>query len=364
MRIKKFTADTMNSAAKIIKQELGNDAVILNSKTVYKRKLFGLTKKKAVEVIAVADQSGLDVTAPQEKKALRTLKPGPSPAPVSETEQKPIRQMVHSPIDKTRYELFPDHVRQISNLLLNQGVSSEIHHQIMLPLIELALKNEWPEKPRLLDIIGQELSCLIDDYKGFNDQTKYIALFGPTGVGKTTTLAKLAADSFLNKQKRIAFITTDTYRIAAVEQLKTYAELLSAPLEVCYSKEDFQKAQQKLSEYDHVFIDTAGRNYKETQFIKELEQLIPFGDDIESYLVLSATSKQEDLLQISRQFAHLPFCRYIMTKLDETDTLGPVLTLLSETKTCIGYITDGQAVPEDIRKMNKSEFVQSLMRFL
>lgn len=361
MNIKKFTADTMQAAAKLIKQELGNDAVILNSKTVYKRKLFGLSKRKAVEVIAVADKSGFDAPNIKEKKIDRATRPAASGLA---TTTKPVQQKIYGPADNKWYELFPDHVKQISELLTNQGFSFDIHHQIMQPLIQLALKNEWPENRKLLQIVERELSFLLDDYEGFSDQAKYIVLFGPTGVGKTTTLAKLAADCFLKKQKRIAFITTDTYRIAAVEQLKTYAELLSAPLEVCYSKADFQKAQQKLSEYDHVFVDTAGRNYKNSQFIKELEQLLPFGNDFESYLVLSATSKQEDLLNIAKQFAHLPINRYIITKLDETDTIGPILTLLSETKKGIGYVTDGQGVPEDMRKMKKSEFVQSFMRCL
>lgn len=366
MRIKKFTADTMQSAAKRIKQELGNDAVILNSKTIYKRKLFGLSKRKAVEVIAIADQSGAAEPTAKVQKKDYAVRPDPPLALVSEPYVQPVQERIHTPMDNARYELFPDHVKKISELLTNQGVKSELHQQVMQPLIELALKNEWPEQQKLLQMIEKELSNVVplDNYEGFSDDAKYIILFGPTGVGKTTTLAKLAADSFLKKQKRIAFITTDTYRIAAVDQLKTYAELLSAPIEVCYSKADFLKAQEKFSAYDQIFIDTAGRNYKESRFVKELEELISFASGMESYLVLSSTSKEADLLNIARQFAHLPIHRYIITKWDETDSIGPILTLLAETKKGIGFITDGQDVPEDLKKMNASEFVQSLMRCL
>ena len=105
---------------------------------------------------------------------------------------------------------------------------------------------------------------------GFNK--KYINIVGPTGVGKTTTLAKVAAETMLNQRKKVAFITTDTYRIAAIDQLKTYAKILNIPIEVAYNLEDFKRAADRFSHYDIVFIDTAGRNFRNEQYVKDLEK--------------------------------------------------------------------------------------------
>lgn len=186
-------------------------------------------------------------------------------------------------------------------------------------------------------------------------------LFGSTGAGKTTTLAKLAASSMLTEHKKIAFMTTDTYRIAAVEQLKTYAELLQAPLEVCYSKEECLKAQEKFAEYDHVFIDTAGRNFKEEQYITELQEMIPFDSGLQSFLVLSASAKYEDMKQVLKQFSGVPVNQFIFTKTDETASLGSVFQVLSESRIGAAYLTNGQDVPEDILSVSPKEFVRMLL---
>src|SRR5690606_31469071 len=111
------------------------------------------------------------------------------------------------------------------------------------------------------------------------------------GVGKTTTLAKVAAKSILQENRKVAFITMDTYRIAAIEQLKTYAKILDTPVEVVYSIEDYRNAIQKLKGYDLILVDTAGRNYRDEQYVKELTQNIVEAENVENYLVLSLTAK-------------------------------------------------------------------------
>lgn len=169
-----------------------------------------------------------------------------------------------------------------------------------------------------------------------------------------------AASSVLEKQKKIAFITTDTYRIAAVEQLRTYAELLNAPLEVCYTKEEFKAAQQKFADFDHVFIDTAGRNFKDGQYVRELKEIIPFERKIQAFLVMSATSKYEDMKELIKQFSSIPIDQLIFTKVDETDSLGSVMNLLAESRIGLGYMTNGQNVPEDIRYLSNASFVRLL----
>ena len=128
-------------------------------------------------------------------------------------------------------------------------------------------------------------------FGGISYSKKYINVLGPTGVGKTTTIAKMAARAVLEKKKKVGFITTDTYRIAAIEQLKTYAGLLQAPMEIVYNEQDLQEAMRKFENLDVVFIDTAGRNYKEAKFVQDLQKLIDFEENTETFLVLSTTSK-------------------------------------------------------------------------
>ena len=133
-------------------------------------------------------------------------------------------------------------------------------------------------------------------FGGISYTKKYINVLGPTGVGKTTTIAKIAARAILEKKKKVGFITTDTYRIAAIEQLKTYAGLLQSPLEIVYNEKDLHEAMVKFEHLDIVFIDTAGRNFKETKFVRDLEKLIEFEVNTETFLVLSSTSSHDSTL--------------------------------------------------------------------
>ncbi len=189
---------------------------------------------------------------------------------------------------------------------------------------------------------------------------KYIHLIGPTGVGKTTTIAKVAA-SLVQSGKRIAFMTTDTYRIGAVEQLKTYADILQVPLEVCYTKDDYLRAIERFANYDHVLIDTAGRNYRDEKYIEELTNLIEFQNGMETFLVFSLTSKEEDLEAIYDQFSHINVDRFIFTKLDETSRFGALINMPLKYKKGIAFITTGQEVPDDIQLGDSAWILNQLL---
>ena len=182
------------------------------------------------------------------------------------------------------------------------------------------------------------------------------------GVGKTTTLAKLAAECVLQKKKKVAFITTDTYRIAAIEQLKTYAKILDVPMEVCYTIEDFKEAKKKLSMYDYVFIDTAGRNFLEEKYVSDLEKIIDFNEEMETYLVRAATAKSSDMLAVYEQFSVIPISKLIFTKLDETATRGTLFDVMIKTKKGIAYTTHGQDVPDDIEAATRERIVEQMLR--
>src|SRR5699024_1707737 len=164
------------------------------------------------------------------------------------------------------------------------------------------------------DMVKKELIDLFSklDCGTINYQNKFIHLVGPTGVGKTTTIAKLAAKSMIKDQKKVALITTDTYRIAAIEQLKTYSNILDIPLEIAYTMEDYHKARLKFQSYDLVFVDTAGRNFRDPKYIAELGKVVDLDHDLETYLVLSLTTKAQDLITIFNQFRTIPVKKLIL----------------------------------------------------
>jgi len=178
-------------------------------------------------------------------------------------------------------------------------------------------------------------------------QAKVVALIGPTGVGKTTTIAKLAANFALMQGKRVALITVDTYRIAAVEQLKTYSQIIGLPVSVAYSHAEIPKIMQQYEDYDLILIDTAGRSPQHTMQVGELKSLL---DTVrcETHLVLSAQTKEQDMVDAIRRFSVVGVDRLIVSKLDETSSYGTLLNVVDQTGLPLSYITTGQKVPEDL----------------
>ena len=351
MKIKKISAPTMAEAMQIVKQEMGEDAVILNSKTVESGGVFGLFKRKLVEVIAALDEpkvkEGSIHTDHIEKQALNELSTywRDSDAPkVDDVKRSRMVQTAKPIISEPKKEQWITK-KELSDQLMNQELDE--------PLIEKILKNyehvSIENKEDVYDLLSFNLKNIFRDidFGGISFTKKFVNVLGPTGVGKTTTLAKLAAKCVLDEEKKVAFITTDTYRIAAIEQLKTYAQILSVPLEVCYNAQDFIAAKNKFSDYDVVFIDSAGRNFFDQENVLNLTKIINYDDDVEVFLVFALTGKYLDMKKIYKQFSKLPIYRFIFTKIDETHSYGAMFNLMDEFKVGTAYITNGQNVPDD-----------------
>jgi flagellar biosynthesis protein FlhF len=179
-------------------------------------------------------------------------------------------------------------------------------------------------------------------------KTCVVVLVGPTGVGKTTTIAKLAAFAKLELKQKVALLTLDTFRIAAVDQLHQYAEILQVPLHVALTVEDLKSALRFYQDRTLVLIDTPGHSPKDAEMMGQLRRFLDELPDAEVHLVLSATTKPKDLADIAQRFESLKPTRLIFTKLDETSTLGPLLSTLVRVKRPLSYLGTGQEVPQDL----------------
>ncbi|WP_435921231.1 flagellar biosynthesis protein FlhF [Paenibacillus sp. DYY-L-2] len=245
----------------------------------------------------------------------------------------------------------PEPLPEIKSRLKSQELSGD--------LIEMwvdAAYKEWVESGKtaspeaLQQILRSEVESFLKERigAGIRDTTRIVYIAGPTGVGKTTTIAKLAADQIFRARKKVGFITADTYRISAIEQLRTYSSILNVPLEVVQSPGDVQRALQRLSHCDLILMDTAGRNYLNEIYVAELHSMFGKEENSETYLVLSLTSKSQDMRKITEHFSRYGLDKVIFTKLDETESVGPMYNLLHEYPLKVSYIANGQNVPDDL----------------
>lgn len=374
MKIKKYVAASMPEAMKKIRLELGPDAVILNSKVIQTGGFLGFFKRKSIEVIAAVDH--VPKVEPKIKEKPNTLLSErqvktqgslhTSQHNIGEDEpvkeEKSSEEILHeivelknmlqnlSPAGKEIVK-YPEIIQIINDLLRRQDVDQAVREDtVQALLVRWYKQGASASLDQVLlwcrDILTNRISGYT--YGEVSFARKFINVVGPTGVGKTTTLAKIAADCKLKYHKNIALITTDTFRISAIEQLKTYAKILSVPLEVCYNLDDFRNACQTFKDFDTILIDTAGRNYRNAYYIKELKNVIDYGNKIETFLVLSLTAKQSDMEEVYMQFADFPINQFIFTKIDETSNIGSMYNMIDKYKKGAAYITNGQNVPDDI----------------
>lgn len=365
MKMKKYSAVTMTEAMSKVRADLGDDAVILNSKVVYTKGFLGLFKKKTIEVVAGMDkyETPLQPVQSLQKEMISSIKKEEVVSSELKKELSDIKMLVQSMQRPVETKKYTDDIESFLQYLRNHEINEELITRIGDELFEHAKESDSNNQSlSFRQIATQVLKEALKDvpFGGLSYQKKYINVLGPTGVGKTTTIAKMAAHAVLQKKKKIGFITTDTYRIAAIEQLKTYAGLLQAPVEIVYNSEDFKKAMETYKDFDLVFIDTAGRNYKEVKFVEDVKKLIQFEDNVESYLVLSSTSKEKDMETIIEQFSTFPIEQFIFTKADETNSIGSMINLMIKYNKGLAYYTDGQEVPEDINEAS----VDSLLKLL
>lgn len=279
-----------------------------------------------------------------------------------------LQKEVHEEEQESTDENTSENVR-FMKLLYNTMIDNEVDEKYANQIVEELDKNNIKNKPMdfVLSTIYQKLILKFGNPTGItpeNNGTKVIFFVGPTGVGKTTTIAKIASKFSVNEKKKIALITADTYRIAAAEQLRTYANILDAPFRVIYGKEELGQAIRDYSFCDYILVDTAGHSHKNKEQRDAMVSLIhelPEEQEKEVFLVLSATTKYRDLLNIADAYKEMTNFKLIFTKLDETTTFGNLLNVRLHTDAQLAYVTCGQNVPEDIENFNPQKIVKTLL---
>lgn len=398
MIIKKFQAETEAEAIIKAKDEMGSSAVVLNIKTIKHRGISRLFKKNYVEVTAAIEEpqhitspipqipkinvavdnayksSGSYMMEPsanaiEEKlNSLQTMLENRMKSSELEKKDEEDGRDITESAEETKEE---DTNLKFIKLIYNQLIDNEVNEKYVNQIIgeiQTALKKE-ATVDSILAAVYQKIILKIGQPKAIEmeeGKRKLIFFMGPTGVGKTTTIAKLASYFKLEKKLKVALITSDTYRIAAVEQLRTYAGILDVPLNVIYTIEEFNQAAEAYRDYDLVLVDTAGRTHKNSEQCSEIIHLIKDSRVDENtvkevYLVLSAATKYKDLIKINEAFGQVNNYNIIFTKLDETSCLGNILNMKLNTGVSISYVTSGQVVPDDISILDPQMIARSLL---
>lgn len=369
MKVKRYVAPSLQSAISKVKAELGKDAVILHTKRRKRGGFFGLFGREVVEITAAAAEppgfphlpTPVLPLANKEATMLTDL----------QKELSEIKTMVAgltaggAVADEVEGDLFKAYhiLSAFHNILIQNDVSAEnaasLVKKVIANLSEEELQDYGKVKGALVEALAEEL----DNSSPLSHGTglEVVALVGPTGVGKTTTVAKLAANFALLENREVAMVTADTYRIAAVEQLRRYAEIIDVPLEVVFSPEEFRQALVRLQDKDVILIDTAGRSQRNIVQLSELRTLLRQSARIKTLLVLSLTTKYRDLLDIVAKFQQVGFDALLFTKLDETTSVGSILNLVKATGKPLTYITTGQNVPDDIESADPLKLAKLIL---
>ncbi len=412
MKIRRYIGNTTQEAMGKLRKELGSDAIILHTRKIKKPGVFGMLQKSLIEIVAAVDEEKkIENTKIQPKNGYNnSIKPSEKlitkdnfkktygSFPQENTERKysnytnektsdisklinkeiiknpsivqsNSNEEINNEIKKLRGTMegfmksfesklhknfnLPDKLRYYKEVLINHGVNEIVANSI-LGNIDKHVNLDDKTDDEIKEIVRFNVTGYLGNPSPirYNGQQKIVFFIGPTGVGKTTTLAKLAAYYTLEKKLDVGLITADTYRIAAVEQLKIYSDILNIPIKIIYEKKDFYEVLSNFKDKDIVFVDTAGRNHKDEEQMGEIKELLEVVKHKEIYLVLSSTTDLEGIKEILKQYEFVDDYKIIFTKIDEASSNGVILNTKFYTQNPLSYFTTGQNVPEDIEIAN------------
>lgn len=394
MEIKTYRAKTMRDALELVRRELGPSAAVLHTREVNGGPLRRLVFGRKYEVAASAAVN-VPSRLPEAEVAEAAVGVGGN-AEFSGGRFGLAADAKEGIVDyRTRYR--EDFRRQVAGQLgeLHAMVEKLCEHAASAPAHDLpeavfraftdlidadvdeSIAREWIDeirreadartigdaallKVRLIELLEDEIK-VAGPIMTETGRCRVVALVGPTGVGKTTTIAKLAANYRLREKRRVGLITVDTYRVAAVEQLRTYADIIDLPMEVVATPREMREAVSRMSHLDLVLMDTAGRSPRDDVKIQELKSMLTEAEPDEVHLVLSSAAGAKSLLSTAEKFAGVGTTALVLTKLDEAHSLGHLVSLVRECRLPVSYLTDGQNVPDDIQVAQRGAMAERLL---
>ncbi|MGB9809149.1 MAG: AAA family ATPase, partial [Caldanaerobacter sp.] len=266
-----------------------------------------------------------------------------------------LKNLIKTIATEKNTQIFENGVKSITSKLLEYGIEKELSQLLGEGIDELDEVGKELLKKRIKAFLGAPQP--LDSGK-----SKKVLFIGPTGVGKTTTVAKIASHLILNEGKKVMLVTADVFRIAAYEQIKSYGDILGVPVRVVSNVFEFHKLQPEFKNYDVVLIDTAGRSHKDEKRVNELKTFMKYAECDEIYLCLSATTRPQDLKEVIKKYDFAGNYKLIFTKLDETDNYSSILNAVYYSGQPISYFTNGQIVPDDLMLADSEIIFSSIVK--
>lgn len=365
MKVRRYFGESMADILTRIKSEMGGDAIIVQTRQRRRGGLFGFFRPPLLEVIAAIEHdSPSEQPVPSRNRLLRSPEP-----------DLPARQMLSEQFDQlkamllerlpgpSQRQVYPENFERVYQLLICNEVNESLARRIVDTAMHEVDQSLWKDQEAVFGKVQEIVAgYFLSAEQPQNDAKLRLALVGPTGVGKTTTIAKIAAIASIMQGKSVALITIDTFRMAAIDQLRAYSEIISVPMEVAHTPRELCDLVAKHDDKEIILVDTMGRSpYNKVQ-LTQVRGFLEGCPGLKTCLVLSVSANPRDIWEIMESFERFQIDKLVFTKLDETRKYGVILNVVEGFKKELAFITDGQNVPDDIEVPVPAKLAKLILR--